>query len=139
MNDLLNETIKNFELKENRPEEVNPLMLAYIGDAVYEVIIRTIVINSGNRDMKLINRDAIKYVKAPTQAKIAELLYEKFTEEEQKQYKRGRNAKSGTKAKNATINDYRKATGFEAVIGFLYLKNEIDRIVYLCKLGIESL
>ena len=139
MNDLLNETIKNFELKENRPEEVNPLMLAYIGDAVYEVIIRTIVINSGNRDMKLINRDAIKYVKAPTQAKIAELLYEKFTEEEQKQYKRGRNAKSGTKAKNATINDYCKATGFEAVIGFLYLKNEIDRIVYLCKLGIESL
>lgn len=136
---ILNIISNAFELKDVDPAQVSPLSLAYVGDAIYEVVVRTITINvKGNRDMKYINKDSIKYVQAGTQAKLAELLMDDFTEEEANQYRRGRNAKSGTSAKNASIGDYRKATGFEAVMGYLYLSGKNDRIVELCKLGFSK-
>lgn len=138
-NDFLKATTEAFDLKELAPGEVAPLILAYIGDAVYEVVIRTYVINGGNRAMKSINKDSRNLVNAGVQAKMADALLEKFTEEEAAQYRRGRNAKSGTCAKNASIGDYRKATGFEAVMGFLYLSGKNDRMVELCKLGLEAI
>jgi len=133
---ILNIISESFELKDVNPSEVSPLSLAYIGDAIYEVVVRTITINvKGNRDMKKINGDSIRLVQAGTQAKLADLLMEDFTEAELTQYKRGRNAKSGTSAKNASIGAYRKATGFEAVMGYLYLTGQNERIIELCKLG----
>lgn len=115
------EIIKNsMGLKQNPIESYSPLTLAYIGDAVYEVVIRTLVISDGNTQVNKLHKRASYYVKANTQAELIKLLMEELTEEELHYYKRGRNAKSYTSAKNASIGDYRMATGFEALVGYLY-------------------
>ena len=77
-------------------------------------------------------------MKAQTQAQMIEALLPRLSEEEEAVYKRGRNAKSYTTAKNASIGDYRKATGFEALLGYLYLLNRMERVLELCKQGIEA-
>jgi len=115
----------------------SPLTLAYIGDAVYDLIIRTILVEQGNRQPNKLHRQASSMVKASAQAEMAEYLMPQLTEEETAVYKRGRNAKSYTMAKNATMIDYRKATGFEALAGYLYLNNELERLVALIKDGLE--
>ena len=112
----------------------SPLTLAYIGDCVYDLIIRT----RGNRAANLLHRATVKYVKAPAQASVIEALQDDLTEEEQAVYKRGRNAKSHTAAKNASIEDYRKATGLEALVGYLYLTDRFDRVLELTKIGLEK-
>lgn len=116
----------------------SPLTLAYIGDAVYDLIVRTVVVERGNKAANLLHRDTVKYVNAGTQARIIEGLQEQLTPEELAVYKRGRNAKSNTSAKNASITDYRKATGFEALIGYLYLADDFDRILELVQTGLEG-
>ena len=113
-------------------------MLAQIGDAVYEVVIRSLVLSEGNRPIEKVHREATSLVNAGFQAKLADILMPLMTEEELDIYKRGRNAKSNTKAKNASISDYRKATGFEALVGFLYLCNRNDRMLELIKEGINN-
>ena len=138
-NDLLELTKKAFDLESEEPSRVAALTLAYIGDAVYEVIIRTVVISHGDRSINAINKENIGLVNAATQAALSEVLSEDMTEEENAQFRRGRNAKSTTAAKNASVADYRKATGFEAMIGFLYLSGRMERAVELCKLGLEKL
>lgn len=125
-------------LKDVVPNEVAPLMLAHIGDAVYEVVIRSLVLSEGNRPIEKVHREATSLVNAGFQAKLADILMPLMTEEELDIYKRGRNAKSNTKAKNASISDYRKATGFEALVGFLYLCNRNDRMLELIKEGINN-
>ena len=95
----------------------SPLTLAYIGDAVYEIVIRTILVEKGNAQVNKLHQRASKLVKASAQSEIIEKLKEDLTEEELAVYKRGRNAKSYTMAKNATMSDYRRATGFEALMG----------------------
>ena len=133
------ESIKEcFDLKNVKPGEVAPLILAHIGDAVYEVIIRTIVLSDGNRAMDKVHRAASSYANAGYQSKLADYLADELTEEELSIYKRGRNAKSGSKAKNATIGDYRKATGFEALVGYLYLCKREERMLELIHKGIEN-
>ena len=119
------------QLKECNAGMYSPLVLAYIGDAVYEVIIRTIIVNRGNCPVNQMHKKSSSLVKAATQAEFIMLLMEELTEEEQAIYKRGRNAKSATAAKNATIQDYRMATGFEALIGYLYLKGNKERLIEL--------
>ena len=117
----------------------SPLTLAYIGDAVYDLIIRTVVVERANRSPKELHKATVKYVNAATQARMIEALEPELTEEETAVFHRGRNAKSGTSAKNASIVDYRKATGFEAVMGYLYLCEDFERMnVLICK-GLESL
>ena len=116
----------------------SPLTLAYIGDCVYDLIIRTVVVERGNRAANLLHRATVKYVKAPAQASVIEALQDDLTEEEQEVYKRGRNAKSHTAAKNASIEDYRKATGLEALVGYLYLTDRFDRVLELTKIGLEK-
>lgn len=139
MNELSLEAITEaFGLKDVKPREVAPLILAYIGDAVYEVVVRTITLSRGNRSINIINKDSVRFVKAGTQALLSDLLQEDFTEEEAVQFRRGKNAKPANCAKNATLTDYHKATGFEAVMGYLYLNGQNDRIVELCKLGFEK-
>lgn len=116
----------------------SPLTLAYIGDAVYEVIIRTVVVERGNKAANLLHRSTIKYVNAAAQAAVAMAVMDMLTEEEVSVYRRGRNAKSNTSAKNASIEDYRKATGLEALVGYLYLSDRFERILELVKSGLEK-
>ena len=128
-----------FELEEVNVAQYSPLTLAYIGDCVYELIIRTNLVYMGNAPVNTLNKKASDYAKAGTQAKIIEAVMEELTEEEQVAYKRGRNAHSFSKAKNATAGDYRKATGFESLLGYLYLQKKFDRITEIVKKGWEAI
>ena len=128
-----------FEGKEVDIRTYSPLTLAYIGDSIYDVIIRTVVVERGNRGANDLHKMAIRYVNAATQAAMIEALCEDLTEEELAVYKRGRNAKSYTTAKNATVGDYRKATGMEALIGYLYLQDKMDRILELVQKGLHKI
>lgn len=113
------------------------LSLAYIGDAVYDLVIRTVVVSRANRPVNDLHHITVRYVSANAQSKMVQALMDSFTEEEQAVYRRGRNSKPHTTAKNATVADYLRATGFEAVIGYLYLTDHMDRVLYLVKKGIE--
>ena len=106
----------------------SPLTLAYIGDAVYELVIRTVVVERANRAANELHKRTVKYVQAGVQAAMIEAVLPELTEDEVAVYKRGRNAKSHTSAKNASIQDYRKATGFEALMGYLYLTGQNERM-----------
>ena len=119
---------EQFQLKDPDIRSYSPLTLAYIGDGIYELYIRTILIKQGNR-----------LVKAQAQSEMVQVLEPHFTQEEEAVYKRGRNAKSYTTAKNATTGDYRRATGFEAVMGYLYLTDQYCRMIDLIKMGLEAL
>ena len=116
----------------------SPLTLAYIGDGIFELVIRSIVVGKGNTKASQLHQHTSHIVKAASQAKMIEAIEEDLTEEEADVYRRGRNAKSPTMAKNASMVDYRKATGFEALMGYLYLKDDFARIVELTKLGLEK-
>ena len=132
------ERIKDvFACGEQDVRAYSPLTLAYIGDAVYELVIRSVVVERANRSANDLHKMSVKYVKAEAQAKMAEALLEHLTEDEVAVYKRGRNAKSYTVAKNASMSDYRKATGFEALMGFLYLTGQNERMLELIKQGIS--
>lgn len=120
-----------YNLPDVKPSEVAPLILAHIGDAVYETVIRTVELSKGNRAIAKVHSDSIKLVNAKTQAALADKILPILSPEEEAEYKRGRNAKSATHAKNASISDYRKATGVEALIGYLYLLGKTDRILEL--------
>ena len=117
----------------------SPLPLAYIGDAIYELVIRTVVVERSNQATNALHKKTTGFVKAETQAAMMEVLLPLLTEEEEAVYKRGRNAKSASPAKNASLSDYRKATGFEAVIGYLYLQDNMDRILVLVKEGLAGI
>lgn len=117
----------------------SPLVLAYIGDGIYDLIIRSLVVAKGNTKAGELHKRTSRIVKAQTQAEMIEQLLPMLNEEEADIYRRGRNAKSPTMAKNATMSDYRKATGFEALMGYLYLKDEFPRMVELVKAGIEAM
>ncbi|MBE5841034.1 ribonuclease-3 family protein [Butyrivibrio hungatei DSM 14810] len=136
LNDYLNE---QFNIKAQDIRTYSPLTLAYIGDAIFDVIIRSILVNKGNTAVNKLHTRASSIVKAPTQARIVAAVMDELTEDEKDIYRRGRNSKPHTKAKNATTMDYLEATGFEAVMGYLYLKNDMDRACALVKLGIEKL
>ena len=128
-----------FELEDVEAKQYSPLTLAYIGDAVYEIIIRTILVEHGNAPVNKLHQKASSLVKAQAQANLIHLIEKDLTEEEMSVYKRGRNAKSATTAKNASIRDYRTATGLEALVGYLYLDNQMERALKLVKLGLERM
>ena len=117
----------------------SPLALAYIGDGIYELVVRSAVTARGNRSSEELSRMVVRYVRAGAQARMAEHFLEKglLTEEEENVYKRGRNAHTYTKAKNATLADYKKATGFEALVGWLYLRGEDARMLTLIREGMR--
>lgn len=136
---LLGQLKREFECEEVDIRTYSPLTLAYIGDSIYDAMIRTVVVERGNRSTNDLHKMAIRYVNAGTQARMIEALQELLTEEERAVYRRGRNAKSPSVAKNASVTDYRKATGMEAVLGYLYLQDRMDRAIELVKRGIERL
>lgn len=121
------------------PNQYSPLTLAYMGDCAYEIVIRTLLVHKGNTHVDRLNKRASSLAKAGTQSQIIGAVMEYLTEEEVTIYKRGRNAKSYTSAKNASINDYRRATGFEALIGWLYLKGDFERMTEIIRLGFETI
>lgn len=134
------DAIKNkFDLKGVDIRTYSPLTLAFIGDAIYEVVIRTMIVEQKNESANKLHRETTTYVKAVAQAKMIEALLPYLTEGELSVYKRGRNAKSYTSAKNASIIEYRMATGLEALFGFLYLNNENERMLELIKTGVDLL
>jgi len=106
----------------------SPLALAYIGDAVYEIYVRSYVLEYGNTAVNKLHKASTGYVSAKSQSKIIHNLAPLLTETEAAVYKRGRNAHSNTSAKNAAIVDYRHATGFEALIGYLFISRQYERL-----------
>lgn len=115
-----------------------PLTLAFVGDAVYELLNRTRLVQEADRNPKELQRRASAFARAPFQSAAMGLLEPHLTKEELEIYHRGRNAKSKTTAKNASVLDYRRATGFEAVIGYLYLVGDVERILRLVQMGNEQ-
>ena len=128
-----------FQMKEVDIKEYSPLTLAYIGDSIYDLIIKSLVVNEGNRQVQKLHKETSMRVQASAQSKMMRAIQEHLTEEEPAVFKRGRNAKSVSPAKNQSITDYRRATGFEALMGYLYLKKEWKRMLELVKIGLESM
>lgn len=130
---------KQFQIPDVDIRTYSPLTLAYIGDGIYDLVIRSLVVAKGNTRAGELHKRTSQIVKAHTQAMMIDVLLPRLSKEEEEVYRRGRNAKSPTMAKNATMTDYRKATGFEALMGWLYLRDEFVRIVELVKNGVEAL
>ena len=140
MDKLINSFIKEqFDLPDVDIRTYSPITLAYIGDGIYDLVIRSLVVGKGNNRANELHKKTSQIVKAHTQADMIEALLDELSDEEADIYRRGRNAKSPTMAKNASMADYRKATGFEALMGYLYLKDDLERIVFLTKRGLELL
>jgi len=126
------------KLPEGDIRTYSPLTFAYIGDAIYDLLIRTLVVKKGNCSPNKLHKRTSQLVKAGAQAEMAEVLLPIFTAEESSIYKRGCNAKPHTIAKNATAKEYQKATGLEAVMGYLYLQDNVERIIDLLKIGMTE-
>ena len=135
LNSYLNE---KFDLPGQDIRTYAPLTLAYIGDAVFDVIVRSILVNKGNTAVNKLHKRATSVVNARMQSQIAMAIMEELTPEEKDIFRRGRNSKPHTKAKNASTMEYLEATGLEALVGYLYLRDDMNRICELIKLGIEQ-
>lgn len=143
------ETSINFELdsymrqvlgmKEVDLRSYSPLTLAYIGDCVFDLVIKTMIVSEGNQPVNRMHKVTSHYVQASSQSYMMRFMQEHLNEEEHAVYRRGRNAKSVSPAKNQSITDYRRATGFEALIGYLYLKKDYGRMIDLIKIGLDGL
>lgn len=115
-------------LKKEEVVQLSPLVLAYMGDAVYELFVREHMVRKGLCKNGALHKQSIPYVSANGQVKILKRIEENLTEEEQDIVRRGRNSNPHSHAKNADIVDYKYATGFEALIGYLYLTEQKDRL-----------
>lgn len=136
----MEESIRSkFGLKGKAAQFYSPLTLAYIGDSVYELVLRTVVVGGGERSPKELHRAGAELAKAQTQARMITALQPHLTEGERAIYKRGRNAHPATTAKHAATGDYRRATGFEALMGYLYLSGQEERLIELIQIGWEEI
>lgn len=128
-----------FHMQEVDIKSYSPLALAYLGDCVFDLVIKSLILNQGNRQVQKLHHDTSAIVQASSQSKIMRVIQGKLTEEEHLVYKRGRNSKTVSPAKNQSVTDYRRATGFEALMGYLYLKKEYRRMLELIKMGLDGL
>ena len=132
-----------FQMREVDIREYSPLALAYIGDAVYDLVIRSLVLNEGNRQVQKMHKQTSSIVQASAQARVVTAINDLLSEEEH--YGKFYGAvdpltiKSMSPAKNQSVSDYHKATGFEALVGYLYLKKEWKRMLELIKAGLDAL
>lgn len=136
---LLNSMSNDMTFKKENVLNYSGLNLAYIGDGVFEILVRTYVINTYNSTVSKMDKLSRSYVKASSQALMFHELMNICNDKEISILKRGRNAKSNTQAKNATTTDYRHATGLEALFGYLYLEGETDRIMELFNICIKTI
>ena len=114
-----------------QPRQLSPLNLAFIGDCIYEILVREALVCEANRPVNELHRESVKYVSAKAQTEAYAKIKDMLTEEETAQFKRGRNAKVGHSPKSATDADYHTATGIEALFGYLYLSGKTERIKQL--------
>ncbi|MBR1635256.1 MAG: ribonuclease III [Lachnospiraceae bacterium] len=135
---LMQQICGTFSVERADLRTYSPLALAYIGDGIFDLVIRTLVVCGGNASAKALHKHTSQIVKAASQAKLAEAVADELTEDEQDVFRRGRNAKSRTMAKNASMRDYRTATGYEALVGYLYLDGQMDRLLALVRMGLEK-
>ena len=126
-------------LPETDVDSYSPLVLAYMGDCVYDLIIKSMVVSRGNKQVHRMHEETSSYVQASAQSLMMRTIQQHLTEEEHAVYRRGRNTRSVSAAKNQTITDYRRATGFEALVGYLFLKKRYARLMQLVKIGLDSL
>lgn len=126
-------------MKQADPKASSSIVLAYIGDCVFDLIIKMRVVGRGGRQVHKLHEETSRFVQASTQSLMMRTMQQHLTEEEHAIYRRGRNAKSVSPAKNQSITDYRRATGFEALLGYLYLKKDYERLMALVKAGLDSL
>jgi ribonuclease III family protein len=136
--EFLKSVNSEFEIKQGDLNLYSPLVFAYIGDAVYEVFIRTLIVSEGNAPVHKLHKRSIAYVKAKAQSDTIHKLMDVLTPEEQDIVRRGRNAKSGTIPKNADVTEYKYATGYETLLGYLYLKKDYSRLVELMKMSVDK-
>ncbi len=136
---LRRQVLLTFETDDLPPGLFSPLPLAFLGDAVYSLVIRTILMEGGNRQAEKLHRESADLVNASAQAMAAEAILPVLTEEELKIYRRGHNANPAHHAKGASLEDYLKATGLETLCGYLYLKDETGRLLELIKAGLEGI
>ena len=136
---LYHKICKAFSIQEQDAKQYSPLTLAYIGDAIYEVIVRTVLVEKGNAPVNTLHKRASKLVKAEAQKDAFFRIKELLSEEELAVFKRGRNAKSYTSAKNASIGDYRIATGYEALFGYWYLSGQTERMLEMAQVAMEEI
>ncbi len=129
---------QQFALEEKDIRSFSPLALAYIGDGIYELVIRTVTVRQGSRQVNKLHRDTSRLVKAQAQSEMMKTLLPLLTEQEADIYRRGRNAKSFSVAKNAFVGDYRRATGFEALMGYLYLQGDMERLSELVQAAVAQ-
>lgn len=130
--------IEKLAMEKQDIRTISPLTLAYIGDSVFDLTIKTMVVGQGNAPVNKMHKKVSEIVKAHGQVLMYEAIKDILTEEESSVFKRGRNAKSYTSAKNATKIDYRIATGYEALIGYLYLQDKMDRVLELVNIGLDA-
>ena len=127
------------ELKRSK-EEVNlmsPLTWAYVGDGVFELYIRTKLVNETNMKPHALHIEAIKYVKAHAQAEIFNKIYDKLTDEEKEIVRRGRNAENHHLPKNANVQEYMYSTAYEALIGYPYLTKQTERLQEILRINVD--
>lgn len=136
---LLEEIHQYFPWGRKDIRSLSSLKLAYLGDAVFEIIIRTLIIEETDGPVKNLHSRTSELVNAGSQARLILALQDELTEEEMIAYRHGRNAKTSSVAKHADIHDYRNATGLEALFGYLYLTGRSARAVELCRIGFEKL
>jgi ribonuclease-3 family protein len=129
----------NFEISDCEaadPYSLSPLVLAYVGDSVFELYIRTMLATNEKGNVNKLHRAATGYVKSGAQAKIARDVSEILNDKEKDILRRGRNVQSGYVPKNAVVTEYRYATGFEALLGYLYLSGSIERLIEILKFSV---
>jgi ribonuclease-3 family protein len=131
------ENLEKFNIENKNVNSISPLVLAYVGDTVYEIFIRTRLVSKFKCSPHKLHLKAVEYVSANAQSDIVRNISDNLTENEKYLLKRGRNAKSGSIPKNTSIIDYKYATGFESLIGFLYLKNDFNRLTEIINLSID--
>lgn len=129
---------KGRNLTQSDLNQLSPLVLAYVGDTVYEVFIRTMLACEGKSSVHALHKRSIAYVKAKSQSDIIHKIMEELTQEEQDVVRRGRNAKSGTIPKNADVTEYKYATGFESLVGYLFLKKDYDRLRQVLEMAVSA-
>ncbi len=140
----MEESVRNaikqaFEVEGNDIKTYSPLTFAYIGDCILDLIVRTVIVEKKNKSNNDLHKEAIQYVNARTQARMTAVLEDVLTQEELEIYKRGKNAKTSSSAKNASLSEYHKATGLEALLGYLYMTERMDRAIWLVKEALNRL
>lgn len=136
---MLESIKKFFPLPDKDIRGYSPLTLAFIGDGVYELVVRTVAVLRANQGNNMLHQDTVRYVKAPAQARMVEIIKPLLSQEEQDILRRGRNASPHSTAKNATLGEYHKATGFETLIGYLYLTGQTERMLELIRAGMDGI